>query len=1032
MPAQLLEKFQTVTEGEPCRHCGKPDWCYRIGNLEVCNRDNPPATGWVQTSKADKEGKFFYAPAPEQKPIRPKQIRYWEYPARDGSKLVRVCRTDDGEGNKKIWQERWDGYKWIKGLGEIPREKIPIYRYKEVREAIEAGQTIFVTEGEPNVDELWNMNIPATTNIGGAGKWRESHSEDLEGVQTVVLCPDRDKPGVEHMQKVDLTLPIGDAQWLCAFPDSPVWENLPKSGGLDVADWISEFKLTAEDIKKAVIRDTEEFRAKLQKQFPVAAEDETAEEKPKKGTLPPPNAAADAIAERYRDKLAWESEYQMWRHYGAKHDGCWAEESVESVRGLVHAYLRSRPDQPPFNAGYVSSVVTILQSDLEVKEWNEQSGLIPLRDGVLNQQTLELQPHSPGYRFTWQLPFNWADRDIGCEPIEEFLLKISGHPDIAEVLLCYLAAIVTRRSDLQRYLELIGGGGTGKSTYMSLAKSLAGEENAVSSRLSLLEKNQFETAKFYRKLLALFPDSERWQGEVSVLKQLTGQDPVRYERKGVQQCKDYIYQGMVILSANEPPESSDRTSGQERRKLTVGLDSRIPEYEERNLAEEFNPYLPGLLKRVLEIPRDRVTALIKFTDRNVPALAQKKWAQLVETNPIAAWVDENIVIEWDAKGYIGKDDPEQSARWLYANFCRFQRESGHKGIPPVKRFSANLRDLLKNQMKVPIREGRDRNGVYLEGVGLRCFYDPNGTRTPRPVTGHFAQTCSGKSDNDLGGNCNESVICDGFVTDGDGLVTGESLASVGCDGCDGFYISLQKEREKQEAIVTSVCIGDEVPESEKNPSHPSHPSPMRVSAVTNPSQGEPNPSQEGRNPDSVMVSHNIVNCVEVRGSLKKEQVATVQVEIAQSESDSWISPEQLENMARQLNLIDDRETLAILRQTWPGYTMNAACKRLSPEKHAQIRQWVIELNAEQPVQGAEQLIQQELSFDAPETGANQLAASADDRQYRVRSEYFQECFEPCLMLKHDELSQVWVFQHVPTGQEIRVYSAEAFELLELA
>jgi putative DNA primase/helicase len=50
-------------------------------------------------------------------------------------------------------------------------------------------------------------------------------------------------------------------------------------------------------------------------------------------------------------------------------------------------------------------------------------------------------------------------------------------------LLAFLSAVVTRRSDLQRYLELIGGGGTGKSTFMALAKALAGEENAVSSQL---------------------------------------------------------------------------------------------------------------------------------------------------------------------------------------------------------------------------------------------------------------------------------------------------------------------------------------------------------------------------------------------------------------------------------------------------------------------------------------------------------------------------------------------------------------------
>jgi phage/plasmid-associated DNA primase len=909
MPVQSLEKLTTVNKNEPCRHCGKPDWCYRIGELEVCNREVEPAQGWVRTTKTDGEGKFFYAPATGQKRIRPKRTRHWEYPARDGSRLVRVCRTDDGEGKKRIWQEHWDGSKWIKGVKGIDKNQIPIYRYAEVKQAISEGQTIFIVEGEPCADALWNLGIPATTNIGGAGKWNENHSDDLYGVQAAVLCPDRDQPGVEHMQKVDFTLPIGDAQWLCAFPDSPRWDSLPKSGGLDIADWIADYKLGTEDIKNSIM-DAEAFRAKLQKQFPASSGESGVEgnEKKKKSTLPPPNVSADALAELYRDKLAWESEYQLWRHYGAKHDGVWSEETVESVRGIVHAFLRSHPDQPPFNAGYVSSVVTILQSDMEAKEWNEQQGLIPLRDGVLNQETLELQPHSPGYRFTWQLPFNWADRDIGCDPIEEFLLKITGSREIAEVLLCFLAAIVTRRSDLQRYLELIGGGGTGKSTYMALAKSLAGEENAVSSRLSLLEKNQFETAKFYRKLLVLFPDSERWQGEVSILKQLTGQDPMRYERKGVQQCKDYVYEGMVILSANEPPESSDRTSGQERRKLTIGLDNRVPEYEGRNLAEEFKPFLPGLLKRVLDIPRERVTALIKYTDRNVPALAAKKWAQLIETNPIAAWVEENIIVAPETKGYIGKDDPEQSARWLYANFCKFQRECGHKGIPPVKRFSANLRDLLKNQMKVSIREGKDRNGAYIEGIGLRCFYDPSGTHEPMPITGGLSSIETKDSDNKAVINCNEPVICDGFVTDGDGLVTDETLASDGCDGCDGFYTSSQKSEKNQVEEIEQNQNQSCLSESEKNPSHPSHPSLPMVSSVTNPSQAEPNPSH-----------------VEV---------------------DPLMTEENLVAMADDLNCCDDRETLAALRECWSPQAMNAACKRLSPEKHAQIKQWVVELNSD--------------------------------------------------------------------------------------
>jgi hypothetical protein len=160
MSTQTLEKAKNVTKSEPCRHCGKPDWCYRIGELEVCHRQAPPATGWIQTTKADREGNFYYAQTVEQKPIRPLQTRYWEYPARDGSKLVRVCRVDDGEGNKKIWQERWDGFAWIKGLGGIPKEAIPIYRYAEVTEAIRQGKTIFVVEGEPCADILWILGIP--------------------------------------------------------------------------------------------------------------------------------------------------------------------------------------------------------------------------------------------------------------------------------------------------------------------------------------------------------------------------------------------------------------------------------------------------------------------------------------------------------------------------------------------------------------------------------------------------------------------------------------------------------------------------------------------------------------------------------------------------------------------------------------------------------------------------------------------------------------------------------------------------------
>jgi len=251
-----------VTKSNPCPHCGKPDWCYSIGELTACKRSQyPPAAGWEVTSKTDKDGTPFYAPIREKKTIRPRQTRYWEYPARDGSPLVRVVRFDDGKGGKSgkgeaDWhQERWGKCKpsrqigWVVGTKDIPREDIPIYRYAEVRKAIANNELIFLPEGEDNVDKFWALGFAATCNIGGSGKWRDSDTRDLEGAK-VVIVPDRDEPGINHAEGVHQH--FLDALWLYPFPNSKAWQNLPKSKGLDIADWIEQHQITADDIRAAI------------------------------------------------------------------------------------------------------------------------------------------------------------------------------------------------------------------------------------------------------------------------------------------------------------------------------------------------------------------------------------------------------------------------------------------------------------------------------------------------------------------------------------------------------------------------------------------------------------------------------------------------------------------------------------------------------------------------------------------------------------------------------------------------------------
>src|SRR4028119_1945701 len=256
------KKLLNSSKSNPCPVCGRTkDGDCRIsrdGKMVLCHQNfdhtktqQPDLWHFDKPSSDGRCGVYVFKEK-TTKSIRPKQTRYWEYPDRNGSRLVRVERVDDGEGNKKVRQQHWDKNikDWVYGWGDVVRASIPIYRYAEVQEAIAKRQPIHIVEGEPCVDLLWKLGLAATTNIGGGEKFTLTDSMDLQGAELIVIVPDRDKKGIKHAEKVAEYFP--EALWLYPFPESKVWENLPDDHGLDIADWIEHNKLTTDDIKAAI------------------------------------------------------------------------------------------------------------------------------------------------------------------------------------------------------------------------------------------------------------------------------------------------------------------------------------------------------------------------------------------------------------------------------------------------------------------------------------------------------------------------------------------------------------------------------------------------------------------------------------------------------------------------------------------------------------------------------------------------------------------------------------------------------------
>lgn len=570
------------------------------------------------------------------------------------------------------------------------------------------------------------------------------------------------------------------------------------------------------------------------------------DEKPKRP--PKPALLVHELVEKYKNRLAWHNQEKCWYCYESVAPGVWSEESDEAVGATIEAEINATLG-PIYGSAYVMDILKLLKWRLLRRTWDERDDLIPLMDGVLRKDTFKLLPHSPKYNLTWSLPIRWADRKVGCDPIQTWMLEImKGDRALVEVLRALLNCVIFSRANYQRYLEAIGPGGTGKGTFFRLATALIGDKNVFPSTLKNLEENRFELAAAAKAKLIIVTEAEKYGGEVNVLKAITGEDKNRIEIKGRQQkCGDgFTFNGFVMLSANEPCQNADYTSGLERRRLSVPFNVQTPPEFRRDLNDEFQPYLAGLLEWVLTMPEAEVRSLVVNTNKSVPTLAKVRGEALCDANPLADWLDNCIVLDPDGKTYIGLDNSDRAETWLYANYTVFMRQTNGRPIGQ-RRYTKLLEDLCCNQLKFPqVKRGRDRYGSYFTGLQIRTDQDT----AIRPITG-FEPPSPPDTPPPTGSPpvTESSSNCDGSVTAG-------TLGSDGCDGCDAFFeinennesfvvdetkLEPPASSSETESLVESVSFGSnsitEAEPIELVTSQPSHPS---VTTHHNPSH----PSQE--------------------------------------------------------------------------------------------------------------------------------------------------------------------------------------------
>jgi hypothetical protein len=127
-------------------------------------------------------------------PKKRREVAVYQYRDASGMLLYEVVRYEP----KDFRQRRCDDQnKYVWNLTGVTRV---VYRLNDIQ-----GKTaVVVVEGEKDANALWNLGIPATSNVSGAGKWRDEYAQQLKAadVQRVRIIPDNDPPGLQHAHQV--------------------------------------------------------------------------------------------------------------------------------------------------------------------------------------------------------------------------------------------------------------------------------------------------------------------------------------------------------------------------------------------------------------------------------------------------------------------------------------------------------------------------------------------------------------------------------------------------------------------------------------------------------------------------------------------------------------------------------------------------------------------------------------------------------------------------------------------------------------
>jgi len=537
---------------------------------------------------------------PAKEPTKDSVIAEYDYRDLDGTLLHQCVRF----APKNFRQRKPDGAGgWI---WKTSGRRVP-YRWPE----LVGHDTIYIVEGEKDADALWALGVPATCNLGGAGKWAIKETKCLTeiGVARVIVLPDNDGPGITHAQRVEARM--NAASIACSVILLP---DVGRHG--DASEWLSRGGTAAALADLVNHEPTAATKPVIPAQSeaiaPLDADD------PARYNLTD-LGAAEAFRDRYKEHLRYDHQRGHWLVW---HDHWWEPDAFAESERLAQDHVRlwqqeavtlpaSHPKRSSLvdftmkleRSGAMSNFMAISKTLLPIattgSEWDSDNWALGCKNGVLDLRSGELRDGEPLDHITKQVAAEF-DGDSDCPRWIQFLDEIfEGNDELIDWVTRAIGYSLTADMREQCFFMAVGSGANGKSIFLdTLEHVFANYSHRAPMRLfaSDGEGDRFSLADL-RGARIVFASETKPNTRMNehVIKALTGGETLSGERKYAQPFT-FRPTAKIWLGANHNPTVSDDSVGFWRRVRLIPFNRTFSgDADDRELRDTLRDEAEGIL-----------------------------------------------------------------------------------------------------------------------------------------------------------------------------------------------------------------------------------------------------------------------------------------------------------------------------------------------------------------------------------------------------------------------------------------------------